>query len=346
MNKNTTHINIAEKRFRRRLKSKLKRKKLRKHYQDQIDRGFKPTPKHRSPKLRIPAPENFSFSENRKGVLSFIGNLEKALNSGKTVFVKLDSVEHIDQAAITLLLGIMAEFQSSGIYFNGDFPRNTEAKETLIKSGFLKQLYPNDGYYFGSKSSIYTHGNKVYDEDLTCEELSEALICVFGERRRSQGARKVLIEAMKNTLLHASMKRERHWWMSFKKDSKNNKLTVSMLDYGVGIFNSLKNGDEDDPGYKWYEKWIKLGANNYSILEKIMKGELKAISRSRIAGHGTGLPGMRKAFGNQFVSKLVIISNDVYADVGAEIYEPLGSDFSGTLIQFEITPECKSFPYG
>ena len=292
------------------------------------------------------APSSFKLSTNENGVLKYIAKLERYLNKEKTVFVRLNNITEIDQEAVVLLLGIMAEFKSSGIRFNGNFPKNPKSKRILTESGFFKQLYPNNiEHSFGSKQAIYTHGQKVYDEESSCEKLSEAMTCVFGEKRRSQGARRVLLEAMKNTIAHASSSTDkRNWWLSFNKDSVNKKLVVSMLDYGVGIFKSLGIESPDNPGYSWYEKNINLGFSNKKLLSKIMNGDLN-VSRTRESKHGTGLPGMKSALKNSFISKLVIISNDVFADISNNQYRTIDTSFSGTLIQFEICENCKSFPY-
>lgn len=340
---------VKEKRFRRRLKSKKKKALKRKNIALQlyIKNLYGISPKSTYFDREPEAPPNFSFSSNENGVLKYIGLLEKYLNEGKTVFVKLNHILNIDQEAVILLLGIMAEFKSANIEFNGNFPLSLNAKKILINSGFLKQLYPhNQQFSFGSKQGIYTHGNKIYDEMSCSEALSDALICVFGERRRSQGARRVLLEAMKNTIAHASPNsNKRHWWLSFNRDEKNNKLIVSMLDYGVGIFESLSTESDENPGFTWYQKTFSLGFTNPTILKKIMDGELVGISRTRKSKHGTGLPGMKSALQNQFISKLVIVSNDVYADVSENIYRHLNAKFNGTLVQFEICHKCKSFPY-
>ncbi len=340
---------VIEKRFRRRLKSKAKQDSRRRLKQYLIEnRGLQ----YRSTKISTydfepEAPKNFSFVSNEDGVLKYIAKLEKYLYQGSTVFVNLDKIINIDQEAVVLLLGIMAEFKSAKIEFNGNFPRSPKAKSILFKSGFLKQLYPeNQQFSFGSKQGIYTHGNKVYDEASSSEALSDAIVCVFGEKRRSQGARRVLLEAMKNTIAHASPNEsKRHWWLSFNRDEINKKLTVTMLDYGIGIFKSLSVESPNNPGFSWYRKNFSLGFSNPKILEKIMQGELQGVSRTRESKHGTGLPGMKTALKNNFISKLVIVSNDVYADVSSNDFRSLSTKFSGTLVQFEICNKCKSFPY-
>jgi hypothetical protein len=265
-----------------------------------------------------------------------------------STFVSLSTVVDIDIDAIVMLLAIMAEFDTFGVRFNGDLPLSADARDKLRSSGFLDQLYPSgDSYQFGDKQGIFTHGTNICDQSLSARIVSDALIAVFGEKRRSQGAQRVLIEAMKNTIHHAALvtEKQRHWWLSVSKDPNNKRVIFSFLDYGVGIFESLQSKGPNEPAYSWIRKNLSLGVSNTRILKGIMSGELTHVSRTRKPKHGTGLPGMKSALENNFISKLVILSNDVLADVGAGTYESLNQSFSGTLIQFEIIKTCKSFDY-
>lgn len=301
----------------------------------------------RSYKRIYVAKSDFRFGNNRDEVLSLISRIEKSLHHSESVFIDLVQVKSIDLEAIVLLLGIMAEFNTQGIKFNGSLPLDFVARGKLKDSGFLERLFPQTvNYSFGKKKGIFTHGKNVTDQNLTADIISNSLIAVFGKRKRSQGAQRVLIEAMKNTISHASTSPGRnHWWLSVREDPKEGKVTFSFLDYGVGIFKSLTSRDKSDPGYSWLEKNLKLGYSNHVILEKIMNGELHNVSRTKKQQHGTGLPSMKSAYSNGFISKLTIMSNDVIGDVGNGVYQKIPVNFSGTLIQFEIVDTCKSFDY-
>lgn len=336
--------NIANKRWRRRLKSKkkaqLKRKRRGRKQYHRLIMANNYYDKEKE------APSNFSFHENRDGVLNFITQLEKNLYDELSLLVNMKLVVSIDLEAIVLLLGIMAEYNTRNIRFNGNLPDHSASKDKLVDSGFLNQLFPSgEQYNFGSERGIYTHGTNVFDQELSYEIVSNSLIAVFGEKRRSQGSQKLLIEAMKNTISHAGAgtNNTRHWWLSVRQDKNNKKATFTFLDYGIGIFKSLRTKGIHDPGYSWVEKNLKLDTRNHILLQKIMSGELQHISRSRKYNQGNGLPGMKSALDNNYISKLTILSNDVLADVGLNSYQQLVTPFSGTMIQFEIINTCKSF---
>lgn len=340
-----TPLKVISKRFRRKVLSENKRKERRKH-------SFKARGSIRFSYLfdkRVSAPPIFSLSQNRDKVIKFIKDLDDNKQKGKSVFVFLHKIEVIDIEAIVLLLGIMAEFKSSSIQFNGNKPTKKEVENVLNRSGFFERLYQveEEHYTFGKKSGIYTLGVEEYNEDITCEALCEAMVCVYGGMRRNTGARKVMLEAHKNTIAHASLtyNKKKKCYISFKEDKFHKTLTVSILDYGIGIFKSLSEAEEGSPGYNFFKKMANFRWSNQQGLKKIMEGELKNISRSGYPNRGFGLPAMKKAIESNHISKLVIVSNDVYADIGNDYYEKLNYKLSGTLIQFQIVPTCNSLPY-
>ena len=333
-------FNRTKKKNRRRLNSIKKRKILRRNSANHLK-----ILRRDNYDYKFNAPINFDFQRNFEFVIGFISKIENALHKEKTVFINMTYVQKIDFDTIILLLGIMAEFKAKNINFNGNFPKNKAAKTELLNSGFLDQLYPNQqSYKFGSKNGIYTHGKKIIDQEFTANLISSSITHIFGPNKRSQGAQRILIEAMKNTLEHANpFIKSSSWWLSIKQDYIGKRTIFSFLDYGIGIFRSLKTKDKNSPGYTYFEQFFELGINNEDVLKKIMNNELHNITRTKLANHGTGLPSMKTAFDNNFISKLVILTNDVYADISANTYKSTSNNFSGTLIQFEINSNNKTF---
>lgn len=339
--------NKALKRHRRSLRSKQKARSKRKRGKERRIVQTALRSEISSYLAKVTLPPDFKFSSNRNGVLSKISEIESYLKKRSSTVVLLEDVKFIDIDAISLLLGIMAEFRARKIKFNGTFPKDPIIKSELIKSGFFEQLFPERRLItFGTKKEIFTHGSNILDQELTDEVISTSLKAVFGQKKRSQGVQRILIEAMKNTIQHADLaKNRRHWWLSVRELPDINKVIFSFLDYGIGIFQSLRSRDITDPGYTWFEKLAGLGTSNPRILRRIMDGELHNVSRTRKAQHGTGLPGMKTALVHNYVSKLVIMSNDVYADISQDDYSSLNANFSGTFIQFEVVKTCRSFDY-
>ena len=89
----------------------------------------------------IGIPVCLSMIENTEGTLAFISRLEGALRKREKVFVVLKRVDKIASGAIVVLLSIMMKFRANRIGFNGDYPKNKDARQYLIYSGFEEFIY-------------------------------------------------------------------------------------------------------------------------------------------------------------------------------------------------------------
>lgn len=144
---------------------------------------------------------------------------------------------------------------------------------------------------------------------------------------------------MANTYKHASATEgEHHWWISMTKDLEQKKVVFGFVDYGVGIFRSLLNKSPKDRMYKGLEKlWQKFpwANNNAKAMKLILEGELhKTVTQQ--SNRGRGLPYIHSCQEAKSIDSLVIISNNVYADVKNGVYKLLDNEFIGTFVTWEM----------
>lgn len=294
---------------------------------------------------KIKAPENFTLIGNPEPVIDFISKLKKSFDRREKVFVVLFEVKNINYDAIIVLLSILVRFKSQKINFNGDFPADISAKQILTESGFFKNLYKHfveaDRYNISqdNENLIHTHAWKNVDSTLSAKVIEQASQTVWGEKRRCQGAQRALIELMLNTNNHATVgvEGDKHWWLSVNHRKKENKVSFSFVDYGVGVFKSLENKPEGNKFYKAIDKMLAIfnHTNNAELLRLVLTGEMhKSVTGEHY--RGKGLPGINDAFTRNSFSNLFIISNDVYADVSNNIYKKMNSNFSGTFLYWEL----------
>lgn len=295
--------------------------------------------------IKIKAPENFTLIGNPEPVIEFISKLKKCYESKSKVFVVLNGVKNINYDAIVVLLSILVRFKSQKIDFNGDFPADKASRDILTESGFFKNLYKvfadSDRYDISQDHDnlIHTHAWKNVDSVLSAKVIEQASQTVWGEVRRCQGAQRALIELMLNTNNHATlgMEGDKHWWLSVNHRKKEKKVTFSFVDYGVGVFKSLENKPDGNKFYKAYEKMLATFnfTNNAELLKLILNGELhKTVTGEHY--RGKGLPGINDALKRNSFSNLVIITNDVYADVEKGDFRKINSNFSGTFVYWEL----------
>jgi hypothetical protein len=337
---------LAERSFRRKLRSKFKKKQRnrkllgvpkQKRRESNIQRDFK---KLFAGYKWIKAPTVFSLTKNTEETLSFIAKIENCFENKKKVFVNLEKVEVIAHGAIVVLLSILVKFKANKIAFNGNFPKSKKAETNLKKSGFFEYLYKEDfqlkdEYTFNK--DICTHANKKVDSKLSDEIIKQASKFIWNEERRCTGLQRVFIELMQNTNNHASLTKtgEHHWWATVYYSIDDKKVCFAFIDYGVGILESLSQKGEGQKFFDILPKIKKLfnPNSNADLLKLLLNGEIhKAADYYR----GKGLPGIFDACKNNKISNLVIISNDAIADCTNNKYESLSNKLSGTFIYWEL----------
>ncbi|HEX8268872.1 MAG TPA: hypothetical protein VF581_03180, partial [Flavobacterium sp.] len=261
----------------------------------------------------------------------------------KKVFVILKDVSYIGYDALIVLLSILIRFKASKIDFNGDFPTNIIVRKILLDSGFFdyfkSTFEEQDRYELSKKRSLSTHAWKLVDSELTSELIEEASMTIWSEKRRCQGVQRSLIELMQNTNNHADIFKEgeKHWFLSVQHRKKENIVSFSFVDFGIGVFESLNNKTSESKWYKWQNKLFSLFTinNNKELLKLILNGSLHKTVTGKYY-RGKGLPGIYDAFNRKQINKLHIITNDVFADVENNNFLSLSNFFSGTFVYWEV----------
>jgi len=296
----------------------------------------------------VSAPSNFSLVENAQEVIEFINYLDGLYSRRKPVFVNLTEVENLGYEIIVVLLAVMIKFKNRKIEFNGNYPLNETAKRRLIQSNFFKVLYnrnqKNTAINIGNikGNGIYTHIKKNVDSKLGSNLISQAAYTIWNEERACKGVQRTLIELMTNTNNHAGKTPgEKNWWLSLSCIEKDKKVIFSFVDFGKGIFKSLLEGKGTvEKWFKWYNE-LTGKYNNAQILKMILSGEMHETVTGQ-SHRGKGLPGIYEASKLNSLSNLYIISNDVFADIGNNIYTKMSVNLNGTFVWWEINSKNKS----
>ena len=296
----------------------------------------------------IKAPDNFSFIENTEEMVQFISEIQKQFWKKRGVFIIMDQVLRIDHGAIVVLLSIMVKFKEGRIEFNGSFPQNNAAKKIVKASGFIESLYnkSKSGQFFvpGRNNRILTTGWTNVSSELSLEIMKDITPKIFNEKRILKGLHKVLIELMQNSHNHANLNEmgTKEWWLSV--NTENELAKFSYIDYGVGIFESLKNKKEDHVFKKWYNKAASVFKDNAKVLKRILDGEMHQTSTNQYF-RGKGLPAIMEVYQRNYIKSLHIITNDVFVSVENGIYKTMDIDFNGTFVYWEINKESVTHPW-
>lgn len=340
----------AAKQLKRRLLSRERRKRVRRvamgpasnaltRRRILADRSGKHTP--------VLAPAVFSFIKNTPEMIVFIEKVDTLWRKRRPVWIILRDVEEIDYGGILVLLSVMIRFKARGVKFNGDWPLSQVARDTLASSGFFTSLglsfNDRDHYKVGSLKGILTHAHRNVEAELTDRVLGKAAQIIWGKPARCQGAQRVFLELMQNTNNHASLagRGEKHWWLAAHHDSNKHTVSFAFVDYGVGVFKSLRSKQAGDKFFGVLEKMLigfrdNLSASDADVLKKILEGELHRTA-SRKYYRGKGLPGIKEALDRGWIANLHIITNKVRADVARGSFELMTRNFEGTFLHWEIS---------
>jgi hypothetical protein len=269
------------------------------------------------------------------------------------VWIVLKRVETLDYAAIVVLLAIMIRFKSHDIPFNGDFPTSKSARTLLIKSGFfsnlLKSFEVSERYHIAEDDShrIHTHAWKNVDALLSADIITRASQQIWGSKKRCLGVQRVLLELMQNTNNHAEIGKtgEKHWWLSVHHPKDQPRVCFSFIDFGVGVFTSLNNKPEQSKFHNWAAKLrahFQYG-DNAELLRLILAGELHRTATGK-PYRGKGLPGIANAGRRNHISRLHVVTNDVFCSQDAGEFRTMTESFNGTLVYWEVTEKNEHLP--
>lgn len=305
----------------------------------------------------ISAPQRFSLINNPNEVLAFIEKMEQAFAQKKATYIKLRNVKTMTDDAIVLLLSKALEFKEKGIPINGNNPIDKIIRTRIENSGFFNILYDtkkNPGYELKdgsfvvkSDKTMYTHGTKNVDAQLTHRLIGESSQHLWGQKRRCRGVQRIFIELMQNTNNHASRKPgEKYWWINISKQNNPKRIGFSFIDYGMGIFKSLETKSIGNKFFDWANKLVgKCNTDlHYEVLKLMMQGDFHQTVTGK-PYRGKGIPGIYNEIRKNSITKLIIISNDAYANATSDDFFELQYPLDGTFVYFEVDNNCKNLDW-
>lgn len=295
----------------------------------------------------VEAPSVFSIRENTTECIEFLQKIEKHYNKREPIHIIMDAITQIENDTIGLLLSLMVCFKEKGIIFNGSKPKDPECRSKLDSSGFIDMLFgkkPLQGRNHLSLSQGKIHMNWSHQTDpvLVKKVVIDATNHVWGKSYRNTGINTMILELMANTFQHASKSpgRKEHWFLTVDLLKDDNKVCFSFIDYGIGVFQSLK---DKKPGDKLYDLWNQFTKHNGNLneaeqLKQIIEGVFNR-SSTKLHYRGKGLPSLKKSLDNNWFSNLTVITNSAFANIARNEYTLLSESFSGTYIYWELNKE-------
>lgn len=291
--------------------------------------------------LRIKAPSVFSLVQNHDEMLFFIGLLKSAFARNNSVVIDMRDVNKVTSDGVIVMLSKLSdEAFVRGNDFGGNQPRNRTAREGLQRSGFFEFVSTRSLVEPSEHGRIRRKKSFQVESEIADELIRFATTKMFHAPQCRPGVYRVLVECMGNTHEHAPGGAEddaldragrESWWATVYVHETTNRASFTFVDNGVGIFRSVT------------VRKIRrlLGAvigdsANPKLLEDILQGRIQFPSRTGKKNRGKGLRAIFRQFQAGTVKELVIIANDVFADVARGRYDLMKIPFAGTLLHWEI----------
>lgn len=258
-------------------------------------------------------PETFSFIQNMDETIAFFSNIYKQLNTSalnSKFLIDSIKVNFVTTDVLMYLIALMRNFKTCRLRmysFYGNYPKELEAQQVYIESGFLKFVKSK------SKSLPENSEKMAIISGKRNDAVSAGRICQFvcDKFKVGKGYTKdlydTLIEMMSNVFYHA-YNEERdimipEWYMY--AEYKDNKIDFVFLDTGVGIARTVRK-------HSLYEKVIsKIGvASEARLIKSALDGDFRTQTGER--NHGKGLPHIAKFAHDDKVDCFHILSGKGY----------------------------------
>lgn len=301
--------------------------------------------KHQAHDIKMPviAPSDLRLIENTDQCLEFFRNLRSSdyrSKKGKTQFVilSLQHVTQIDYGTISVLTAIGDDLKFKGVILKSFLPNNIKCKNYMIESGYLNNLYDDNGKPFPkapkSELMFFEKGcGRLSDEESRKISLLIKKIVghLTGFEKYCQPLRTIILEICGNSIEWSGTE-NKQWLLGVKYI--DDKVIFTVTDVGKGILESLYR--------RFTRKFFELFKSN----DEILKGafDKKYGSTTREDNRNKGLPAVKVNFQKGTINNLKVLTNNVILhfdnDSLSKEFERGTARFKGTFYQWEMTNDC------
>ncbi len=331
--------NYERRKAQRVLKKRRRRKKIKKHRNIKKIRSLKPDIYY-----PVKAPSNFSLINQPDAVLGYFKECAKLLSKRKQVEFDLQNIESMTSDAIALLIAKVNDKQfREDLNVKGNKPEKKDLRKMFEDSGFLEHV--STGFPVKSnEKNLLIH--KITDKKVENEIAKQVGILAVNHTFRSdikfRPLYEILIECMANTNNHAGLNNQGkfNWWILVYNNPETKVTSISFLDLGIGIFNSI-------PMQTLKRKLLTklkdvtninvIPKYNKDFIPELFKGGIKT-TRTGKSYRGKGLPLINKHSKNPKIKNFTIIANDVYVKIPEFEAKTLKHKLNGTFLYWELHP--------
>lgn len=301
--------------------------------------------KHQAYDIKMPviAPSDLRLIENTDECLGFFRDLRSEdfrSKRGNIAFVilSLKDVTQIDYGTISILTAIGDDLKFKGVILRSFLPDNPQCKNYMIESGYLNNLYDDNGKPFpkAQKSELmfFEKGcGRLSDEESRKISLLIKKIVghLTGVEKYCQPLRTIILEICGNSIEWSGTD-NKQWLLGVKY--RDDRVIFTVTDVGKGILESL------------YRRFTKRFFEFFKSNDEILKGafDKKYGSTTKEDNRNKGLPAVKANFKQGTINNLKVLTNNVILhfdnDALSKEFEKGAPRFKGTFYQWEMTNDC------
>lgn len=295
-------------------------------------------------------PQEFSFiapkflsliknpEETKKFFLDIIecytAQTSKKLSYNNTIFLDLSKIQYVTPEAIMYIIAITKSLKTSILHkinIRGNFPKNENAKNVLLKSGFLNYVNSNVAKISTNNPTIQIISGKSVDADAVAKVIDfirEKSSCRSDILRHLYT---MLIEIMTNTVQHAYNNKQVlkcNWYMYIEIGDN---INITILDTGDGIPTTVSRRITD-------MAYIFSKIKDSRIISSALDGAFRTETKKNY--RGKGLPHILECYNNTYIKELCIVSGkgsvSICKNSNERKYYDSHENFYGTVFYISI----------
>jgi len=282
----------------------------------------------------IPAPENFDVVGNPEEFIATFDKLEAVMRNGSVPLLDFsERTQTVSSDAILAMVAIATRLaRKYATVVRLRWPTDPVLAGAFASSGlksYLEDTPPTDT----DLGMIRRRHNKKVESKTARDLIAFSTRALFGERRREHASYATFIECMGNTFEHSDKHAEGQetWWASINCDPLARKAQCTFVDIGIGIFESV--------AFKGFVRRMTGAVRKLTSRPQVLRDLLqrKIGSRTGESYRNRGMPKIYADARAGLLQNLIIITDNVYADITRDEFKTMNRRFKGTFYHWEFT---------
>lgn len=296
---------------------------------------------------KVAAPSHFSFVNNTGEMNDFLATLITHRRRERVVGIDASRITSFTPDAITVLLATLeANRPPSKSRLTAKLPFDPDLREQWRSTSFEK--YSRTGLvqdYIDEDNRIECVGKEanMNISKATIGALSKLVGRDVALGSIEQKSTLLIVEALKDLVINVYQHAGRpegscKWWLSVSPRLETETLWFCLVDAGVGVLRSERVS-------RWksielprlIEKFSLEITSDCVILQKAVSGEIM-FTETHEKHRGQGLQSIKRLVNEKSVTKMYVITNEVWGDVVNDSFVSVPHETRGTVYVFETRP--------